>query len=163
MTRFSVAVAVAAVLLPPIASAQPPTPTSTGGGAGAAAAQQNGSTTPPRDPRLAPTGDAKIRGRVVAADTGRPLRRVTVRISGGALRGSRTAATDVDGRYELTDLPAGSYIVMASRAGYVAMGYRQPRPNSSPRPIVIADHQVVDAQDIGLPPGGAISGRVLDE
>jgi hypothetical protein len=163
MTRFSVAVTVAAVLLPLIASAQPPTPTSPGGGAGAAATQQNGSTTPPRDPRLVPTGDAKIRGRVVAADTGRPLRRVMVRISGGALRGSRTAATDVDGRYELTELPAGSYIVMASRAGYVSMGYRQPRPNSSPRPIVIADHQVVDAQDIALPPGGAIAGRVLDE
>jgi hypothetical protein len=60
------------------------------------------------------TGTAIIRGRVVAADTGRPLRRARVALSGQNRATSRTATTDLQGRYELRDLPAGRYYVLDS-------------------------------------------------
>jgi hypothetical protein len=118
---------------------------------------------PPRDTPPGAAGDARIRGRIVAGDTGRPLRRAVVRISGAAIRGTRTATADVEGRYEFTELAAGSYSLSASRSGYVALGYRQTKPNTAPPPFTLVDHQVFDAGDIALPPGGVIAGRVLDE
>src|SRR5258705_2336609 len=49
------------------------------------------------------TGTARIRGRVVASDTGAPLRRAQVRLGGGGLREQRTAATDEQGQYQIVD------------------------------------------------------------
>jgi len=72
---------------------------------------------PPRDPSSAtvakPAGTGVIRGRVVAADTGVPIRRALVTISGGAPgRGTfQTIYTDAQGRSEVRDLAPGSYIV----------------------------------------------------
>ena len=47
----------------------------------------------------APTGTAQIRGRVVAADTGTPLRRAQVRAVATGLRTNRLTSTDAEGRY----------------------------------------------------------------
>src|SRR5688500_1297784 len=66
---------------------------------------------PPRDPSSAASGTALIRGRVLAADTGEPLRRALVRASAPQLRESRATRTDETGLYEFTDLPAGRYTV----------------------------------------------------
>ena len=61
---------------------------------------------PPRD--TAPkTGTARIRGRVVAADTGQPLRKAQVRATSAELRENRLATTDDNGAYEISELPAG--------------------------------------------------------
>jgi hypothetical protein len=57
------------------------------------------------------TGRSTVRGRVVAANTGEPVRRATVRVSAPELRGQKLAQTDSDGRYEVRDLPAGRYSV----------------------------------------------------
>ncbi len=54
------------------------------------------------------TGTGRIRGRVVASESGTPLRRAQVRISGPDI-GSKAALTDQDGRYEFRDLPAGRF------------------------------------------------------
>ena len=63
---------------------------------------------PPRDRSAQPlSGTGRIRGRVVAADTGAPLRRAQVRLGAPDARDNRTVSTDADGRYDLTDLPAG--------------------------------------------------------
>jgi hypothetical protein len=87
---------------------------------------------PPRDqPASPPAGKGVIRGRVVRADTGEPLRRVQVRMIEWSSRdGSGPAATmtDADGRYELTQLPAGQYQLRASRGGFVEIAYGQRRP-----------------------------------
>src|SRR6185503_695487 len=60
---------------------------------------------PARDNSATPTGTARIRGRVISADTGTPLRRATVRVSAPEARVNRSVNTDADGRYELADLP----------------------------------------------------------
>ena len=62
---------------------------------------------PPRDSRPDKKGTAIIRGRVTSADSGRPLRRVQIRVSAAELTESRTVSTNSQGRYELRDLPAG--------------------------------------------------------
>src|SRR5262249_34295115 len=84
-------------------------------------------TTPtaPRDVRpSAQNGTAVIRGRVIAGDTRRPLRRAQITVSSPELgRDSRSSSTDADGRYEVKDLPAGRYTVTVRRAGYLSLRY----------------------------------------
>lgn len=117
---------------------------------------------PPRD--LVPAvGTSRIAGRVVTADSGRPLRRATVRLSASNNRELRSATTDQNGRYEFIDLPAGTYNLTASRSGYVQLGYKQTRPNTQPQPLSVADKQALDRIDFALPPGGVITGRIIDE
>ena len=119
---------------------------------------------PPRDSAAPlPTGTSTLRGRVTAADSGRPLRRAVIRVSSGAARESRTVTTDQNGRWELKELPAGSYNVMATRSGYVGSGYGQPRMSMPARAVTVADRETRDNLDIALVPGGVIVGRVVDE
>jgi hypothetical protein len=109
------------------------------------------------------TGTAVIKGHVVAADTGRPLRRAQVRLTSTALRGGRLTTTDAEGAYEFKELPAGRYTLFASKGGYVALEFGQRRPFESGKPIELLDTQVIDKADLALPRGSAITGRVLDE
>lgn len=118
---------------------------------------------PPRDPRDAPTGTAVIRGRIIAADTGSPLRRAQVRAFAGEIRESRMASTDAEGRFELRDLPAGRWSLSASKAGFVTIGFGQRRPFESGRPIELRDGETMVKADIALPRGAAVTGRILDE
>lgn len=110
-----------------------------------------------------PTGTSTLRGRVTAADSGRPLRRAVVRVSMPSSRDARTVTTDQNGRWELKDIPAGSYNVSANRAGYVTAGYKQQRMTAPPRPVTVTDRETRENIDIALLPGGVIAGRIVDE
>ena len=106
--------------------------------------------------RAEPTGTARIKGRVVAADRGTPMRRATVTLvvsmPPAAMRGEapdptsvgrgtmapppmtpRRATTDNDGQFEFANLPGGSYRVTASPAQYasqyLSMAYGANRPS----------------------------------
>lgn len=118
---------------------------------------------PSRDNPRPATGRSTIRGRIVAADSGQPLRRSTVRISAAELRGQRLMLTDADGRYEFGQLPAGRYSVNASKNIYVGWSYGQTLPGSPGRPIALADGQTAEGINIALPKGSVITGRVTDE
>src|SRR5687768_10399736 len=76
---------------------------------------------PPRDAtqQRASTGTAVIRGRVLAGDTGRPLRRAQITLRGGFGGQPRTTSTGLDGRYELRDLPAGRFTLEVKRSSYL--------------------------------------------
>ena len=135
------------VLVSTVAWAQPPMPPG-----------------PPRDnaqPRAA--GTATIRGHVVAADSGQPLRKAQVRIVSGELRENRMTSTDADGKYEFKEVIAGRYNVSASKGSYVALQYGQLRPFEPGKPLEILAAQTIEKVDFALPKGAIITGRVLDE
>jgi hypothetical protein len=117
---------------------------------------------PGMGPRQVKTGTARIRGRVMSADTGAPVRRAQVRIMGPDI-GAKTAMTDAEGRYEFRDLPGGRFNLSATKSGFVTVQYGQTRPFESGKPIELADAQVLDKADIAMPRGSVIAGRVLDE
>src|SRR4030081_647018 len=81
------------------------------------ASAQTTSSQPPRDtPAAAAGGMAVVRGHVVDAATGRGLSRVQVRANtnnGGQppVPYPWAAMTDADGRYEIKDIPAGTYAI----------------------------------------------------
>ncbi|HEY2433450.1 MAG TPA: carboxypeptidase-like regulatory domain-containing protein [Vicinamibacterales bacterium] len=112
--------------------------------------------------RQAKTGTGKLRGRVLAADSGAVVRRAQVRISGSDI-GTKTAFTDPQGRYEFKDLPAGRFTVSVTKSGFVTMQYGQSRPFEPGRPIELADGQVMEKADVALPRGSAVQGHIVDE
>jgi len=160
---------------------------------------------PARDPSgqtRAPSGTAVISGIVVAADTGRPLKRVRVVASGSAelsqrlssgemggaaqaqlmdrmqalgrggggpmqlgagLRLVRSAQTDDQGRYEIRELPAGKYTVVASKTGFVDATWGQRRPLRPGTPLEVADGQELRGVSFSLPRGSVITGTIVDE
>ena len=98
------------------------------------------------------TGPSRLTGRVVAADDGRPVRRAQVRVIGQV---TRTTETDAAGRFDVADLPAGTYIVDIEPAvGFLGT----PLPSD----VILADRQTHE-MTIGVERTGAIEGRIHDE
>jgi hypothetical protein len=118
---------------------------------------------PPRDGQAAVVGTGRVRGRVLAADTGRPLRRAVVRLSSPSSRDARIATTDEYGRYEFADLPPATYTVSATRTGYLQMQYGQKVPNGTRDLVAIRPGETRQGVDITLLPAAVITGRVVDE
>ena len=129
-----------------------------GRGAGAGGNQQQQA----RDRAQTPAGTASIAGRVVTADTGRPVKRARVSVAGGG-RGGRSTTTDDQGRYQVTDLPAGTYTISGSKAGFVDGVFGQRRPLQPGTPVTLADAQTANNIDLRLMRGGVITGRLGDE
>jgi protocatechuate 3,4-dioxygenase beta subunit len=130
-------------------------------GAGSALGQA-----PARDPRAPgaapPAGSASIAGTVIVAGSGQPARRARVNLSSSEPRLSLSKATDDQGRFAFTDLPAGRYSLSASKAGHVTASFGQHRPGRPGTPIQLADGQQFQAH-LQMPRGGAITGILLDE
>src|SRR5439155_26392523 len=108
-----------------------------------------------------PAGTATITGRVVAADTGRALRRARVVVGGGGR--PHAASTDEQGRYRVTGLAAGSYTISAAKSGFVDGAFGQRRWSGMGTPLDLTDGQQAVNIDIKLARGGVVTGRVLDE
>jgi hypothetical protein len=115
----------------------------------------------PAPTAVAPTG--RVSGRVVAGDTGRPIKRARVFLSAGELPGGRGTLTDENGAFDFADLPAGRYTINASKSGYIQLSYGQRRPLQAGTPLQLLDGQQLKSVDFALPKGGVISGRVSDE
>jgi protocatechuate 3,4-dioxygenase beta subunit len=110
-----------------------------------------------------PRGTAILRGSIIAADNGSPIRRAQVRVSAPDARESRVAITDAQGRFEIRELPAGRYTLSASKGGFVSLQYGQRRPTESGTPIELADGQTIDKLSVALPRGSVLGGRITDE
>lgn len=105
------------------------------------------STDPPR---------GEISGRFVSAQTGEPLKSVSVQIS-AVLHGQfwrQATLTGVDGAFSFQGLPPGSYFVEGEKSGY--------RPRSGAGPITLEGNQSRSGIEIKLDRAAAITGRVID-
>ena len=111
-------------------------------------------------------GTASIRGRVINAVTGIPVRRASIRASYVNDQGrgdpGRSATTDDNGGFELRELPAGRWTLRASKTGYIEQQFGQRGVFAAVDPVTLAEGQQFVA-DFRLSRGGAISGRILDE
>lgn len=108
-------------------------------------------------------GTATLRGHVVAADTGRPIRKAQVRIFAAEIRENRVATTDDGGRYEFKEVKAGRYTINATKGSYISLSYGQTRPLEAGTPLDIKDGQTVERVDFSLPRGAVITGRIFDD
>jgi hypothetical protein len=134
---------------------------------------------PVRDARPAPAGTGVIRGRVVADDTGEPIRGCRVMLMTDvpltsappkdlreAMMHPVLARTNEEGRYEFTKLGAGSYRVSAtpemSSARYVSSSLGTPGMPFG-KPFQLSDGQKLEVPEIRLLRGGVLAGRVVDE
>jgi len=159
------AAALAIALSTTAAQQQPPPAQGTqqqGQGQGRGQGRGAGRQDTPRDRPQVPQGTSTITGRVLTADSGRPVKRARVFVSGGG-RGANTTTTDDQGRYSIASLAAGNYTVTASKAGFVDAVYGQRRPLQPGTPVQVADGQAVGAIDLRLTRGGVITGHVADE
>lgn len=117
--------------------------------------------------QTAPAADgATIRGRITAADTGRPLRRARVSVviaSETSTAPPVLAVTNSLGDFEARNVPAGSYYVQATRAGYLTMMYGQRRARERGIVVEVKPRQLLQRIDIVLPRPGVLAGIVTDE
>ena len=103
-----------------------------------------------------------MRGQIVAADNGAPIRRAQVRVFAPEAREQRLATTDAQGRFEIKELVGGRYTVTASKGGFVSLQYGQRRPSESGTPVDLADGPTLDKLAISLPRARALGGPIPD-
>jgi protocatechuate 3,4-dioxygenase beta subunit len=118
---------------------------------------------PLRPGELPPKGTAVIRGQVIAAGTGTPIRRAQVRAMSPEARGNGVTSTDAEGRFEIKELPAGRYTVSAAKSGFVTTYFGSRRAGDPGTPIEIVDGMAADKVNFQLPRGAVIAGRVFDD
>jgi Carboxypeptidase regulatory-like domain len=121
--------------------------------------------TPARDAaKPTPVGTATLGGRIVSDDAdARPLRRVRVGITTSDRQVGRTTVTDDDGRFGFAALPAGRYMLNATKQGYVTTAYGAKRPNRPGTALVLTDGQHLTNVNIRLTRGSVISGVLVDQ
>lgn len=134
------------------------------------AVQPGQPTTPQRMParplrpgETPPKGTAVLKGQVLTAGTGTPVRRAQIRAMSMEGRGGGVTNTDGEGRYEIKELVAGRYNITANKGGYVMGQYGQRRPGEPGTPIELADGQTAEKVNFVLSRGSVISGKVVDD
>jgi hypothetical protein len=106
------------------------------------------------------TGTSSIEGTVSDAAGHAPLRKVQVTLT-GSVAVPTTAVTDDAGRFAFRELPAGRYWLQASKPGYNAPhAIFGAEANIG---VLLGDGEETKGVEIALMPGGAISGRVVNE
>src|SRR5437667_11044045 len=81
---------------------------------GSLGSQQPARDTPAQQRDTAAKATGRIAGRVLAADTGRPVKRGRVFITAAELPEGRGVLTDDNGGFDIIDLPAGRYLMSLS-------------------------------------------------
>ncbi len=120
----------------------------------------------PRDVRQSAIklGTATLAGIVVTDDaSAKPLRRVNIGILGTDEPQVRLTMTDDSGRFVMPALPAGRYLISASKPPYVDTVYGARLPGRPGTPIVLKDGERRGDLLLKMIRGGAITGAVTDE
>ena len=125
------------------------------------AAQQQ----PPRDPRAGGGArTAQIGGTVVSNERpARPLALATVGILGAESGLIKVTSTDAEGRFLLSQLPAGRYLIGAFKPPYVGMVYGAKAPGRPGTAVAVADGEQRTDLILPLIRGGVITGVITDD
>jgi Carboxypeptidase regulatory-like domain len=104
-----------------------------------------------------------IRGRVLTT-AGRALPYAQVRLVSqkDPRQGSLVRANDL-GRFEFSELPAGTYRLIASKVGYAPLAAISPTLRSAPVSIALASDERREGVEVTLARWGTLTGRVFDE
>jgi hypothetical protein len=104
---------------------------------------------------------ARLFGRIVAADTGAPVRSAAIRVA-GTNPGAATlvATTDDNGAFDVRDVPPGKYLVYVTKPGFVSTRFSLAAGTADP--FGVSAGQQIDMRDLRLPRAGVVSGRVVD-
>jgi len=113
----------------------------------------------PQTPAQAQTPTASIRGRVVAGDTGLPVRGATVTLA-QINEASSIGVTDDDGSFEFREVAAGRYILRVMKTSFVSTYFDL--KSASNTLFEIRAGQRIDRGELRLPRAGVIAGRVFD-
>jgi hypothetical protein len=110
-----------------------------------------------------PVGDARVTGRVVAADNGAPLVGAEVTLQGVNLPPALAykTTTDASGAFDFQNVYAPrDYRLTAAKAGFFAK--RENRPAVQGEPVSLREGQTATGVSVALVRGGAITGRIVD-
>jgi hypothetical protein len=107
----------------------------------------------------ATTGTGLLMGVVVDPLTDRAVAGSLVTLAPGG----QQELTDEQGHFVFTDLPAGTYIVVASMAGYSDGAYGRRRPSGSPQELPLADGGRIGDLKIPIWRNGAVTGTITDD
>lgn len=121
---------------------------------------------PPRDRTPAPvrTGTASIQGRVVDSQTGVPIARAHVRVIPAPDPSNALVTTDDSGTFAFRSLAAGSYMLDAEKAPYLAARYPEAGKTvrGMTKRLTLGDGESLPSITIPMSRGSVIAGRVLD-
>jgi hypothetical protein len=107
---------------------------------------------------------AIIKGSVVENQTGKALARTLISIQPlpGSAGPTGTVRTNTYGTFEFIDLPAGAYLIHASRRGFMTVQYGQKNWRAAGQPVVL-DQDQSTFLTIRMPRFSSISGVIVDE
>jgi hypothetical protein len=111
----------------------------------------------------AQTGTVRISGTVVGLSSDQPVGDATVSIYARIFPdGRKSTTTDNQGRFVFGDLPAGRYMVGASKTGFVNVLHGQRRVGGAGRAIPVRDGESQHIR-LQLPRTSVITGMIVDE
>jgi hypothetical protein len=114
----------------------------------------------PSPPSVPPTG--AIVGRVIDGATGTSLSGVIVLLTGTGLRPQRVIV-DGQGRFLFHQLPRGTFVISATKPGYLPGSYGLQRADGVGRPLDLAEGERVLDATVRMWPFATISGTVTDD
>lgn len=113
-----------------------------------------------------------IRGRVLSAATGAPLKKAAVwveafsptrGVNGAPAVSGPATITDAEGRFLLDNIDPGSYLLSARRTGYLDQGFGAEEPEVVGQPLKLAPGDTLDDITLKLTPQSLLYGKVVDE
>jgi beta-lactamase regulating signal transducer with metallopeptidase domain len=112
--------------------------------------------------RPIPATEAVLQGRVVEANSARPVANASVQAMG--TEGAAQTRTNDDGRYELRGLKPGSYTVVVKAGGFVETYYGKTSTTIMDfgSRVTAAGGRVTSGLDVRLQPAASVSGRITD-
>jgi len=130
----------------------------------------------PRVIRSQPQDPASVEGTVVQAGTSTPLPRTRVVLNSqdgrilsplpNGVKGvsiTMTATTDENGRFAFSNLPPGSYSMIATHDGFVRSAFGDAARTESGKGFRLAPKQELKNAVISMTPTGTISGRIKNK